>query len=136
MSKGDEVAEEAMQRVQTDIEEGFRVSFSRRSDATFAFELHDGEELNATPPVATSERLVAVPWVYPCTHTGPFLNIPATFVKLDLRGTTIVDIRAAPADWSYYRYVDYVGALHQMGVSTAVRPALNEDEYANWLNNR
>jgi hypothetical protein len=125
MTRGDDFASEAAQLVRRDIEDGFKGALEQRSDAAFAIGLHDSD-LQDHLSLATSESLVVVPWVYPCTHEGVFLNIPATFVDLELRGTTFVDIRQQ--DWTYYRYIDYIGALHQIGVSTDARPVVPNDD--------
>jgi hypothetical protein len=123
MSRGDDFVEQAKERVQFDIEQGFIAGLTSRSDARFAFGLHDSDLEDATT-FATSEQLVVLPWRYPCTHTGTFLDIPATEIDFELRGTTVVDIRAEVGTWTYYRYIDYLGALHQLGVPTVARPVV------------
>jgi hypothetical protein len=124
MSRGDDFAEQAKEQVQFDVEESFKGILESRIDAPFAFGLHESD-LNDATAFATSEELVVVPWRYPCTHTGTFLDIPATELDLVLRGTTFVDIRDDAVDaWTYYRYVDYLGALHQLGVPTVARPVV------------
>jgi hypothetical protein len=115
----------AKQRVQSDIEEGLRAMVSTRDDAPFSIgldpaNLDDSSPLDEDDAIATSDTLVVVPWRYPCTHTGTFLDIPPTFVDFELRGTTFINIRTEP--WTYYRYIDFIGALHQIGVSTNGRP--------------
>jgi hypothetical protein len=126
MSRGDDFAVEAAQRVQLDVEQGFAGVLSARDDAAFAVGLHDSD-LDAERALATSDDLVVVPWRYPCTHVGTFMNIPATLADFELRGTTFVDIRDGK-DWTYYRYIDFVGALHQIGVSTNGRPVIAEPD--------
>ena len=125
MTIGDDVAGLARQNVQLDIESIFSDSLRLQPDATFGFGLHDST-LADTIAFATSDELVAVPWRFPCTHVGSFLDIPATLVDLELRGTTFVDIRGA--EWVYHRYIDYIGALHQIGVPTDGRPVHAENE--------
>ena len=121
MTKGDDVAGKAKLLVRQDIEEGFADVLRARVDG-FAIGLHDSD-LADDLALATSDQLVVVPWRYPCTHVGTFMNIPATGVNFELRGTTFVDIRNAD-DWTYYRYIDFTGALHQLGVTTDVRPVV------------
>jgi len=124
MSRGDDMAAAAKERVQFDIVDGFKEMLSSRLDATFAFGLHQSD-LDDGATFATSNELVVVPWRYPCTHTGTFMDIAATNVDLELRGTTFVDIRSdTQSDWTYYRYIDFIGALHQLGVPTVARPVL------------
>ena len=81
-------------------------------------------DLDEDQALATADVLVAVPWKYPCTHVGTFMNIEATGLDFDLHGTTFVDVRGPSDSWTYYRYIDFIGALHQLGVSTDVRPVL------------
>jgi hypothetical protein len=122
MTRGDDVAEAAKKLVRSDIVGGLEGALSSRADAPFAFGLHDCP-LDDETTFATSEQLVVVPWRYPCTHTGTFLDIPATGVDFELRGATFVDVRAEhEGDWTYYRYIDFIGALHQLGVPTVARP--------------
>ena len=123
MTRGDDVAGVAKERVQFDIEHGFTEILQPREDASFHVGLLDSD-LDDDRALATSDDLVAVPWTYPCTHVGTFLSIPATGIDFELRGTTFVDIRGPSSSWSYFRYVDYIGALHQIGVSTDGRPVL------------
>lgn len=121
MPIGDDFAAEAKQLVQRDVEDGFKGALEAREEAAFAFGLH-GPDLNDFDAVTTSDTLVVVPWRYPCTHVGTFLDVPATNEKLELRGTTFVDIRGPSNAWTYYRYIDFIGALHQIGAAYDVRP--------------
>jgi hypothetical protein len=120
MINPDDLAATAKERVQYDIEHGFREKLSSRDDARFGFGLH-GSTIDDDDALLTSDHLVVVPWRFPCTHTGLFLDIPATGVDLELRGTTFIDIRD-PGAWTYHRYIDFIGALHQIGASYDVRP--------------
>jgi hypothetical protein len=131
MTKGDEVWEDAVELIENDIVNGFEGSLTARRDAPFAIGL-SGAEVDEELTVLTSDEFVVAPWIYPCTHTGMFLGVPATYIDLDLRGTTFVDIRRARNRWKFFRYIDYVGALHQLGVSTSGRPSLSESQYDNW----
>ncbi|MDQ1508515.1 MAG: SnoaL-like polyketide cyclase [Actinomycetota bacterium] len=122
MPRGDDYVDQAKALVRSDVEDGFKEMLSSRADAPFAFGLHESD-LDDASTFATSEQLVVLPWRYPCTHSGTFLDIPATGVELELRGTTFVDIREdADSYWIYYRYIDFIGALHQIGVPTVARP--------------
>jgi SnoaL-like polyketide cyclase len=125
---------EVLKEVRDDVIQGYADALEPRGGSEgFAMGL-EGSGLAAEESFATSDDLVAVPWTYACTQTGPFLDIQATQVDLVLRGVTFVQvITDNPANWWYYRYVDYLGALHQLGVSTSVRPALSPDEYQNWI---
>jgi hypothetical protein len=131
-TKGDELAAKAIEQVERDVRKCFERQLTPQEPAPFAVELH-GSDLTRTQAYATSDLLVAVPWRFRCTHTGPFLNIPPTYLSLELRGTTFVDIRKDTDAWTYYRYVDFVGALHQIGASTDVRPALSDVDFNNYV---
>jgi hypothetical protein len=97
----------------------------------------EGSGLAPDDLVATASELVAVPWIYRCVHVGEFLGVPPTYVQLEIRGTTFVRATSTQsANWVYYRYIDFIGVLHQMGVSTTTRPALTPEQYDNWLANR
>jgi hypothetical protein len=122
----------AQQHVRDDLESGFKESFSARDDDSVAFELHDAD-IDDPQVVVRSDDVVAFPWRYSCRHTGPFLGVPATQLDVELRGVTFVDVRDTDADaWTFYRYVDFLGALHQLGVSAIGRPALAPAEYEAW----
>ena len=129
----DDVLQQALRNIQVDIAEGFEGMLSARG---FNRDLN-GAELTENEVFATSDHLVVVPWIYRCTHTGDFLGVPPTYVDLELRGTTFVHACASdPEEWDYYRYIDFIGALQQLGVTTTSRPALTEEEYGNWLERR
>jgi hypothetical protein len=102
--------------------------------AAFCIRLGDGADIEEPADVVTtSDSLVAVPWSFSCVHTGPFLDIPPTYVHFDLVGATFIHVRPEPSsDWVFRRYIDYLCALHHIGVSTNVRPALSVPEYLGW----
>jgi hypothetical protein len=127
MTIGEDHVVTAKQNVQLDIERTFLGVLRPQSDTSFAFGLHDSD-LEDDLAFATSDQLVVVPWRFPCTQVGTFLDVPATNVDLELRGTTFVDIRKAEPDWTYYRYIDFIGALHQMGISTNGRPVVADED--------
>ena len=126
-----------LEAVGEDVIRGYHKSLSPLggNDAfTIGLERSDLEPMQS---FAQSDQLVAVPWRYACTHTGTFLDIPATFVPLELQGVTFVHVLDDNREsWQFHRYVDYLGALQQLGVSMSVRPALSEKEYNNWVENR
>jgi hypothetical protein len=126
-----------LEAVGEDVTRGYEAALSPRGGGdAFAIGLEDSG-LEPMQSFAQSDELVAVPWRYSCTHTGDFLSIPATFVSLELEGVTFVHVRSGERDdWDFHRYVDYLGALQQIGVSMSVRPALEEEEYDNWIKNR
>lgn len=123
----------AIDRVRMDIMGGFDGILDPIGGlGAFSVDLNDSP-LASNDIIATSEIVVVVPWVYRCKHTGTFLNVPATYVEFGLLGTTFVHVAAGDPDaWTFYRYIDYLCALHHMGVSTSVRPALGTDEYLEW----
>src|SRR3954466_2784720 len=122
--------------VERDVREGFGPFLTAAENNAFTIELTDSS-IDSNDTTMTSDSLVAVPWVYRCAHTGPFLDVPATYVDLELRGVSFVDVRGQNADdWTYHRYIDYIGALHQLGVQTTNRPALDPEQYENWNERR
>jgi hypothetical protein len=124
-----EIVAYVLTKIEDDIRSGFKgvlepIGFNRDLE---------GADLDEDALVATSEQLVVVPWKYRCAHVGEFLGIPPTYVELELRGTTFVRaLSRSESEWDFYRYIDYIGALHQIGVSTGSRPALTAEEYAVW----
>jgi hypothetical protein len=132
----EDVLDTVRQRVRDDVTGGFDGVLTGATDP-FDVELDDSI-LGFRDVTTSSETVVAVPWVFRCTHTGPFLGVPATFVELDLRGATFVHVEdlREPDKWTYFRYIDFIGALHQMGVATTTRPALTEDQFAVWADNQ
>ncbi len=123
--------------VAEDISGGYRKELSPRGgDDAFTIVL-EKSDLEPMQSFAQSDELVAVPWNYACVHTGTFLDIPATFIPLDLQGVTFVHVRGEDRrEWDFHRYIDYLGALQQLGVSMSIRPALSDEEYDNWVKNR
>lgn len=130
------IVEVAKVAVEEDIRGGFEGVLEASAPTPFAFEL-EGSALEAKDIAAVSDSLVVVPWVFHCTHVGSFLGVPATFVDLDLRGATFVHVDGTDSNaWLMYRYIDYAGALQQMGVSIVQRPVLSPEQYANWQANQ
>ncbi len=129
-----DLVEQALASVEADLAAGFGEVLG---EMHFGRDLH-GSTLEQNELFATSDQLVVVPWVLRGTHVGEFLGVPPTYVELELRGTTFVQVAGSgdEADWTYHRYVDYLGALHQMGVTTTSRPALTAEEYAAWSTRR
>jgi hypothetical protein len=125
-----EIVAKVVNSIEADIRSGFAGALE---SIGFVRDL-DGADLVEDDLVATAEQLVVVPWIYRCAHVGEFLGIPPTYIELELRGTTFVRVEGdSEKEWEFYRYIDYLGALHQIGVSTASRPALTADEYAVWV---
>jgi hypothetical protein len=136
MPQDQTVIDRAIQLVQDDIVDGFKGVLNEiDDDEFFVIELGDSH-LGVAELVAPSDAaVVPVPWRFRCKHEARFLGVPATFVTLDLRGTTFVfPTGDDDSQWLLYRYVDYLGALHQMGVSTGPRAALTPDQYEVWRN--
>jgi|SRR5882724_942587 hypothetical protein len=132
------VIETVKNRVESDVVDGLRYSFTVDDSAdamnpAFSIRLNGPDDLEEADVIAASESFVAVPWVYACVHTGPFLDVQPTYIRFQLHGTTFVHA-AAPdaADWTFYRYIDFLCALYNLGVSTSVRPALTAAEYLAW----
>jgi hypothetical protein len=133
------VIETVKVRVQTDIVHGLASSFTSDNsadamDPAFTITLNGPADILDAPDfVAASDTFVAVPWVWACVHTGRFLDVQPTYIRFQLHGTTFVHATAPdPDDWTYYRYIDFLCALYNLGISTSVRPALTADEYLAW----
>jgi hypothetical protein len=90
------------------------------------------EGLVSSDGVTTSDSAVSIPWSYPCRHTGRFLDVDPTLIELELRGMTFVQVDGESDGWKYHRFVDFIGALHQIGVTTTSRPMLTTDDYEAW----
>src|SRR5690242_1041258 len=112
MPLDDNTIETAIQNVQIDVEGGFEGVLTALTDG-FQVGLVDFADAQA---VTSSDLVVTVPWSYRCTHTGRFLEIDPTFVELELRGITAVQVDGESDDWRYHRYIDFLGAVHQIGV--------------------
>jgi hypothetical protein len=132
MASDDKYLDRALQSVEHDLIAGFEGVLD---PCEFTRDLH-GADLAHEQLFATSKDLVVVPWVFRAVHVGEFLGVPPTYVEVELRGTTFVHVSGRDeSEWAYYRYVDYLGFLHQLGV-TVSRPALSSDEYTAWNNRR
>jgi hypothetical protein len=132
MPVDDDRVRDAVERVLTDVPLAFEDQLSPPDPGAapdVRIDLHDALDLEEGQMYASSDAVVVVPWVYSCAHTGYFLGVPPTRMPLELRGATFVDVRNAERDeWMYHRYVDFLGALNQIGVSVSVRPALTEEQ--------
>jgi hypothetical protein len=132
MTLENDIINQAVANVRQDVVSGFARALTPIDD-DFRVELGGGHGLDSVDAVvAANDAVVAVPWTFPCVHTGEFLGIAPTYISFELRGTTFVDARGAADNWEYHRFVDYLGALHAIGVSTISRPVLTPDEYENW----
>ena len=120
-----------------DVIGGFSEVFAPRSGGgaggdAFVVGLHDST-LPWEATIAQSDAVAVVPWTLFCTHVGEFLGVPATHIDLELRGTTfIIPEGQHSTSLQLHRYIDYLGALHQLGAGTTTRPAVSDDEYRNW----
>ena len=124
------IVQDVLANIQSDIEGGFDGILAPKNG--FAFGLLDSE-IQSDQAVALSDNLVVAPWQYDCVHIGVLADVPATHVEFVLRGVTVAHVvDGDPDNALYHRYIDYLGALHQIGVSTAVRPALDPAQYDNW----
>jgi hypothetical protein len=136
MALTSEIVRQILDTIEPDLNECFKGSFRPLDYAPHL----EGADLPAAKTFATSDVLVVVPWLLRAVHIGEFLGVPQTLVEVEVRGTTIVQVAEDHPDdtrlWAYYRYIDYLGVLQQLGVMTTTRPALTADEYANWTDNR
>jgi hypothetical protein len=133
MPLADEILDLAATNVGTDISSYFGKYFEPVLNP-FTVEL-PGVDVAPRELLVSSNALVAVPWAYKGTHVDTFLGVAATGILITLRGATFVDTSAGSdkehADsWTYSRYIDYLGALHQLGVTATSRPAFMPDDFA------
>ena len=136
-----ELIETVMKNVRRDVISGFDDALSADGDDAFSIAL-EPTTLEENLVVATSDAVIVVPWIYRCVHTGVFLDVPPTFVHFELRGATVVNLRLfddgikpnedGERPYLYHRFVDFLCALHHIGVSTSVRPALEPKDFLNW----
>jgi hypothetical protein len=129
-----EVIDLAKASVHDDVVAGFDGILTPDPDLESAFSINlTGSDLEEVNVVGASDSVVVVPWSFNCVHTGTFLDIPATYIHFELRGATFVHVGPSdPNDWTYHRFVDFLCALHHIGVYTSVRPALTVPEYLQW----
>jgi len=125
-----EILNQVVGIAEKDVVEGFQAMLEPVSDdRSFDVVLPDSD-LPVDQVVTASDQVIAVPWVFHARHVGSFLGVPATYQPVDLAGTTFI---TKPGDdeseWTYTRYIDFLGALNQMGVSVVTRPALTPDEF-------
>jgi len=136
MALSPEIVTQILNTIEPDIRAGFKESFRPIS---FGRDLH-GAGLADAKAFATSDVLVAVPWVFRAQHVGDFIGVPATYIEFELRGATFVQVAeddpGNSEKWGYFRYIDYIGALQQLGVTTTTRPALTAAEYVAWSEHR
>jgi hypothetical protein len=67
---------------------------------------------------------VAVEWTYRGRHVGNLGGILGTGKVLTVEGVTIVEQRDGEAP-RFKRYVDWAGAMSQLGVTASFRPSFN-----------
>jgi hypothetical protein len=124
-----------LNEVRADVQESFE-HVLERNRRSFVPRFHESDD-DLRPLVSDAQRVAAVPWEFDCVHVGTFLGIPATFLELTLRGATFVNFAAGedPNTWGFRRYIDYLGALNQLGVSGIQRPVLTDEQYETWVEN-
>lgn len=79
------------------------------------------EEFGSAP--MTNESFTSVVWEYAGRHTAVFQGIQPTGREVMIRGVTVVD-HTGPAP-RFHRYVDWLDLMGQLGVSAAMRPAVD-----------
>jgi hypothetical protein len=130
MPLSEKILSSAATNVGRDIDQCFRKFFRPEPiDGAFTVEI-PGVEISMTELLVSSNSVVAVPWRYHGVHVDTFLGVPATGREVDLQGATFVLMKSEnDNDWTYARYIDYLGMLHQLGVSTDTRPAFTPTDY-------
>ena len=129
MPLSEKVLSAAAANVEKEIKEFFSRFFEAGADGGYAIEL-PGAKIDTQELLVSSNSVAAVPWVFRGRHIDEFLGVCATGILVELRGTTYVDASSDnEADWKYSRYIDYLGALHQLGVTAVSRPAFTPDDF-------
>lgn len=123
-----------IEAVEEDLETGMKPGLI--ADGPGAFEVD--RLADAVPPddvVTQSETVVTVPWRWRCIHEDShFLGVAPTYQPLTLTGITIVviDDPKATDGWLFWRCIDYLCALYELGV-TVTRPALDPEQLERWV---
>jgi hypothetical protein len=119
------LGEEAVNMVQRDVEQGIGAWLVPADDVDGAgfrvqarFE-RDGGRLGNGDTGTT-----AVPWAFRGRHEYDVMGFLPTGRVVDVQGVTIV--HETPDGPQFARFVDWVGALSQMGVSLFTRPVLDD----------
>jgi hypothetical protein len=95
----------------------------------FAIELN-GVEIDPRELVVSSNSVVGIPWAFRGIHINDFLGVCKSGILVELLGATFVDMSSGKEpDWTYSRYIDYLGALHQLGVTAVSRPAFTPGDF-------
>jgi hypothetical protein len=129
MPLAEDIVAAAATNVQTDVEAGFSQIFRPGPHGGFAIELN-GKKLEPQELVVSSNSVVGVPWVFTGEHVYDFLGVCPTGIVVALRGGTFVDVSSGGQDtWTYSRFIDYLGALHQLGVTAVSRPAFEPKDF-------
>ena len=101
--------------VERDVTEGLSELFAPREGFRVA------ERFAHVEPMSNGTH-TSVVWEYSAVHTGDFQGIRPTGQEIVVSGVTIVD--TSGGEPAFHRYIDWVGVLAQLGVSTTGRPAL------------
>ncbi len=113
-------AEEAMELAQRDIETGLGEVFAPVADGIRLIDAFTG------PGAMSNERFTAVPWEYPCRHTGTFFGIPPTQQEFVIHGVTIVGHGDEGDEPVFHRFIDWATVMANLGIPAAWRPTIDE----------
>ena len=128
------LSDEILTTAATNVEEDVTTFFSAYLEPAgpkggFAIELN-GVEISPRELVVSSNSVVGVPWAFRGIHIADFLGVCKSGILVELLGATFVNASSQKEDdWTYSRYIDYLGALHQLGVSAVSRPAFMPGDF-------
>ena len=118
-------ANEALQRVQEDVEKGIG-SWLVEADELENSGFRVLEPFNAedVPIRSAATGTVVVPWAWVGRHDEDVMGYLPTGQRVEVRGVTLV--RDTPDGLGFTRFVDWISALAQIGVTIASRPITDD----------
>lgn len=115
---------EALELVQRDVERGVGEWLSPDDVDGAGFRVLEPFDREPNPIAAPDGGPVAIPWAWVGRHTGDVMGYLPTGQIVEVRGVTLVrDTEKGPA---FSRFIDWVGALGDMGVTVFTRPVTDE----------
>jgi hypothetical protein len=112
---------EALQLVRDDVTEGIgRWLLSSDDLQNAGFRVLEPFDDEPEPVRSPATGTVVVPWAWVGRHEEDVMGYLPTHQVVELRGVTLV--RDTPDGPGFTRFVDWVSALAQMGITMATRP--------------
>lgn len=120
---------EALDLVRKDVELGIGQWLTALADIESAgFRILEPFDREPAPLMCAESGTVVVPWAWVGRHDADVMGYLPTGRTIEVRGVTLVrDTDDGPA---FSRFVDWVGALAEMGVGIASRPITDDPRSA------